>query len=151
MADVSQVLDAEIVTDGQDDSKLLLSLEEMVRNNRNIIENTRKELTEQRDMLKSSFENDATYQEQNEEVKKVTKVRSATKAQILKRPSVAQIAEKVKSLQSQVKENEAALSDYLREYQRVSGQTTIEVENGEILEIVYVAKLKAVDKVRRNK
>jgi len=133
----------------RDDSKLLLSLEEMIKNNRQIIENTRKELTEQRDMLKSSFESDSTYQEQHEEVKKATKIRNTTKGEILKKPSVAIIAEKVKSLQSQVREYESALSDYLREYQRVSGQTTIEDENGEILEIIYVAKLKRVDKARR--
>lgn len=150
MADTDdKVIDVEIVNETQDDAKLILSLEEMIKNNRDLIEKSRGELSEQRDMLKGSFESDAIYQEQDQEVKKVTKVRSATKAQILKRPSVAAVAEKVKSLQSQIKEYEAALSDYLREYLRVSGQTTIEGEGGEILEIIYIAKLKRVDKVRR--
>lgn len=142
----NRVIDAEIVDASQDDAKLILSLEEMIKNNRELIEKSRGELSEQRDMLKNSFESDSTYQEQNEEVKKTTKIRSATKSQILKKPSVAAIAEKVKSLQSQIKEYEAALSDYLREYQRVSGQTTIEGEGGEILEIIYVAKLKRVNR-----
>lgn len=146
------VIDAEEVEDpstAQDDAKLLLSLEEMIRNNRSLIEATRKELSENRDMLKDTFENDPIYVEQNEEVKKVTKVRNATKAQILKKVDIASLAEKVKSLQSQLKEAGVALSDYLREYQRVSGSNTFEGENGEVLEIVYTAKLRSVEKIRR--
>ncbi|HSX18928.1 MAG TPA: hypothetical protein VLE91_02205 [Candidatus Saccharimonadales bacterium] len=151
MADTDdKVVDAEIVEpSGDDDSKLLLSLDEMIKNHVELIDKSRTELTEQRDMLKDSFESDATYQEHQEEVKKVTKVRNATKAEIMKKPSVALIAEKVKSLQSQLKEYTAALSDYLREYQRVSGQSTFEGKDGEVLEIVYVAKLKRIDKVKR--
>ena len=133
----------------KDDAKLLLRLEEMIKSNRNIIEKTRKELSEQRQMLKDTFENDPIYIEHNEEVKKTTKVRNGTKAQILKKADVATLAEKVKSLQSQIRESAEALSDYLREYQRVSGLTTIEGEDGEVLEIIYVAKLRPVDKVRR--
>lgn len=132
-----------------DDAKLLLRLEEMIKSNRKIIETSREELKEQRQMLKDTFENDPVYLEHNEEVKKATKVRSATKTEILKKADVATLNEKVKSLQSQLRESTEALSDYLREYQRVSGLTTIEVENGEVLEIVYVAKLRPVDKVRR--
>jgi hypothetical protein len=132
----------------RDDSKLLLRVEEMIKNHRQIIENTRKELAELRDMLRDSFESDTTYQEHHEQAKKASKTRNTTKSEILKRPSVAEIADKVKSLQSQLREYESALSDYLREYQRVSGQNTIEAENGEILEIIYVAKLRPVNKTR---
>lgn len=136
-------------TASKDDAKLLLRLEEMIKNNRKIIETSRVELKEQRQMLKDTFENDPVYVEHNEEVKKATKVRSATKVEILKKADIAALAEKVKSLQSQLRESTEALSDYLREYQRVSGLTTIEGEDGEVLEIVYVAKLRPVDKVRR--
>ena len=142
MADEDQVT-------SKDDAKLLLRLEDMIKSNRNIIEDTRKELSEQRQMLKDTFENDPVYMEHNEEAKKAAKVKNATKAQILKKADVATLSEKVKSLQSQLRESTEALSDYLREYQRVSGLTTIEVEDGEVLEIVYVAKLRPVDKVRR--
>lgn len=133
----------------RDDAKLLLRLEEMIKNNRKIITKTREELSELRQMLKDTFESDAVYMEQNEEVKKVTKIRSATKAQILKKADVATLAQKVKILQSELKESTDGLSDYLREYQRVSGLSTLEGENGEVLEIIYVAKLRAVDKMRR--
>ena len=129
-----------------EDAKLLISLEGMIKNNRSIIEKTREELSELNQMLKDALESDAEYMENQEEVKKATKIKNATKAQILKKPDIAQIAEKVKSLRSQIKESQGALSDYLREYQRVSGLNTFEGENGEVLEIVYIAKLKVVEK-----
>lgn len=139
----------EAQVNSKDDAKMLLRLEEMIKNNRKIIIKTREELSELRQMLKDTFESDAVYMEQNEDVKKATKIRSATKAQILKKADVATLAQKVKVLLSELKESTDGLSDYLREYQRVSGLNTLEDENGEVLEIIYVAKLRAVDKVRR--
>ncbi len=134
------------IDDSQADAQLLLNLSEMIKNTVKLIENTRKELSEQRGMLTDTFENNSIYKEQQEAVKATSKIRNATKAEILKRTDISQIAEKVKSLQSEIRENSAALSDYLREYQRVSGQNTLEGEDGEVLEIVYVAKLKRVGK-----
>lgn len=151
MADDPQeppVQEAEIVEDAQSDAQLLLNLEEMIRNHRNIIENSKKELSEQRGMLNDTFANDATFAAHQEEVKKASKVRNATKAEILKRPEVAQLAEKVKSLTSELREYSAALSDYLREYQRVSGQNTFEAD-GEVLEIFYIATLRKFNHGRK--
>jgi hypothetical protein len=36
---------------------------------------------------------------------------------------------------------DTALSDYLREYERLSGTNQIETDDGHIHEIVYIAKL----------
>lgn len=144
----SPVSNAEIIDDAQSDAQLLLNLEEMIRNHRNIIENSKKELTEQRGMLNDTFANDATFVEHQEEVKKVSKIRNATKAEILKRPETANLAEKVKSLASELREYSAALSDYLREYQRVSGQNTFEAD-GEVLEIFYIARLRKLNQGRK--
>ncbi|MCR4324407.1 MAG: hypothetical protein NUV69_01835 [Candidatus Curtissbacteria bacterium] len=151
MADTDITPVDQIDADGNtsDDAKLLLSLEEMIRNNRSIVEKLKKELGEHRDMLKDTFEGDATFKEHQDEVKAATKTRNATKAQIMKRPEVATLAEKVKSMQSQVREYTDALSDYLREYHRVSGLTTFQGEDGEVLEIIYVAKLRPVEKAKR--
>ena len=51
----------------------------------------------------------------------------------------------MKSEQSELK---TGLSDYLREYQRLSGSNEIEGEDGEVREIVYVAKLVKKSKYR---
>lgn len=61
--------------------------------------------------------------------------------QILNLPANAGLNEKVKDLSGEVKELGGALSDYLREYQRMSGVNEIESEDGEVHEIVYTARL----------
>ena len=56
--------------------------------------------------------------------------------------------EKVKDMTQENKDLSVAQSEYLREYARLSGTTEIEGEDGEVREIIYVAKL--VKKARRN-
>lgn len=150
MADDTQVIEAEIVEEGgSGDAQLLMRLENMIRNHRTQIEQTRKELSEQREMLKDTFGNDPLYMEHDQAARAAAKIKNATKAQILKKPEAAALVGKVKNLASQLREYQSAISDYLREYQRVSGQSTFTGENGEVLEIVYVAKLRVVEKRKR--
>jgi hypothetical protein len=52
-------------------------------------------------------------------------------------------------LAAATKELDTALSDYLREYMRMSGTNEIETEDGDVREIVYVAKL--IKKASRQK
>lgn len=139
----SPVIEAEVIDEptGKDQALLVRRLEEMVKNHISSIDKIKKELSEHRDMLKASFENDPLYIEHEEEAKKAAKVKSKTKQEILKRPEVAQIADKVKNLAQELKELNSALSDYLSEFQRASGLNEIEGEDGEIRSIVFVAKL----------
>ncbi len=59
----------------------------------------------------------------------------------MKQPHVADVANKLKTLKSERAELEDGLSDYLREYQRLSGSNEIEGDDGQVRQIVYVAKL----------
>lgn len=138
-----QVIEADVVDEptGKDQALLVRRLEEMVRNHISSIDKIKKELSEQREMLKATFENDSTYLEHAEEAKKAAKVKTDTRQEILKRPQIAQIADKVKTLSQELRELNSALSDYLSEFQRASGLNEIEGEDGEIREIVFVAKL----------
>lgn len=124
-----------------DSAQTVLNLENMIKTNNSQIAKLSIELSEAREMLKDAFEGDTTYREHAEAAKDANKIKSATKAQILKKPDVAQIATNVKVLTSELKELKEALSDYLREFNRLSGITEIEGDDGELLEIVYVAKL----------
>lgn len=87
------------------------------------------------------FGNDEVFKEHDKKAKEASKVRSGTKQQILKRPDVADLANKLQALKSEQMELKEGLSDYLREYHRLSGSTEIEGEDGEVREIVYMAKL----------
>ena len=51
------------------------------------------------------------------------------------------LAQKIKDFNTDLKEKKTALSDYLLEYQRMSGATEIEGHDGQIREIINNAKL----------
>lgn len=120
---------------------LLLRIEEMIKTHISQIDNLSEEITKHKAMLEDIFKNDSTYQEHDKIVKEAARVRTGTKQQILKRPDVADLDNKLKTLKSEQTELKGGLSDYLREYQRLSGSNEIEGEDGEIREIVYMAKL----------
>ncbi len=147
----NQVTDAEIVDETpsagtqapieENGATILIELETTIKNYISDIDRKKSELKKEREMLDSALQNDETYRLHNEEAKKAAKVKSQTKYQIMQLPANKQLAEKVKDLIVEVKESDGALSDYLREYQRLSGSTEIETNDGEVREIVYVAKL----------
>lgn len=120
---------------------VLISLEATIKNHISMIDKLEEDLDKHASMLKDIFDNDPTYKEHSEKAKEASRVKTQTKQQILKQPQAADLNEKVKSFKSQIKELDGALSDYLREFQRMSGVNEIEGEDGEIREIVYVARL----------
>lgn len=148
-----QIIDAEIVNntpaevqktqEGTDDSAamVMMNMESMIKSHITSIDKLKEESEKYSSMLKDIFENDPTFKEHSEKAKEASRIKTATKNQILKRPDASELNEKVKSMKSQIKEQQEALSDYLREYQRMSGLTEIEGDDGELREIVYVAKL----------
>lgn len=127
-------------TDGQQ-ATVLLSLEELIKNNIDSIEKLNTELRKQREMFDDSFNNDPVFREHTEQVKEVTKVKSATKQQIMKQPSVLKLSNEIKNMRSEIKERQSSLSDYLQEYQRMTGATEIESNSGDMLRIVNSSKL----------
>lgn len=138
------VIDADVVTTPPTESngaQVLLDLEQLIKTHVSNIDKGKSELKKQREMLTSALENDETYRLHNEEAKKTAKQKAATKYQIMQQPQNKQLADKVKGIASEIKEADGALSDYLREYQRMSGATEIETDDGQIREIVYTAKL----------
>lgn len=147
MAD-TPVQDADIVAapdegtaSTENGAQILLDLESTIKSHVALIDKGKAELKRQRGMMESVLMNDETYRSHSEESKKAAKQKAQTKFQILQIPANKQLAEKVKTLHTELKDLETALSDYLREYQRMSGTSEIETENGEVREIIYVAKL----------
>lgn len=124
-----------------DDAALLLKIEEMIKTHISQIGELGEEAGKYKDMLNDILTNDETYQTHDKLAKEAVRIRTNTKKEIFKRPDAADLAGKLKSLRSQQKELKEGLSDYLREYQRLSGSSEIEGEDGETREIVFVAKL----------
>lgn len=136
-----QVVEQATDTPAETEVDVLLSLEEMIKNNIESLDKLRVELKQHREMFEDAFVNNPTYREHNERVKEANKVKSQTRQQITNQPSVLQMANKIKSMRSEMKERQSALSDYLKEYQRMTGANEIEGRDGKIREIVNDAKL----------
>jgi predicted RNase H-like nuclease (RuvC/YqgF family) len=124
-----------------DSSELVLNMEGMIKNLMSTLDKQTEEVTKFQDALNDIFENDETYTNHAKLAKEAARVKSNTKQQILKQPQAADLNNKVKTLKSEIAENHASLSDYLREFQRMSGISEIEGDDGELREIVYTAKL----------
>lgn len=119
----------------------LLNLESLVKRYVNDINLAKETLKTQKEMFDSAFLNDETYREHDRLSKEANKVKNGTKQQIMRQPSVALLDEKIKDLRFQLQELQVSLSDYLSQYQKLTGATQIEMEDGQILEIVNNLKL----------
>ena len=137
----SNIIDGEVVGTSK-----TVAVSSLIQNSLGQIEKQESELKENRQMLEDAFNNDPTYREHNDKVKEATKVRNATKAQIMKQPAVMELANKVKEMRTALKEAKEALSSYLQEYARMTGEQSFEGPDGEVRQIVYTARLVKVGK-----
>jgi hypothetical protein len=144
---VEEVTEGEIVEEApatqsdSDQATVLLSLENLIKNHIASIDKLKDEVKKQRQMLEDSFMNDAVYQEHLRLAKEAIKVKSATRLQITSQPQNIMLSNKIKSMTTELKDKQFALSDYLLEYQRLTGINEIEGEDGELREIVNTAKV----------
>jgi predicted nuclease with TOPRIM domain len=126
---------------GADKATMLLSLEELIKNHIESSDKLKEEIKKTREMFDDSFNNNPTFREADERLKEVSKGRSSVKQQIVKQPSVAVLAQKVKDLRFDLSEQMKTLSDLLQDYHEQTGATQIEARNGQIMEIVSTARL----------
>jgi hypothetical protein len=142
-----EVQEAEIVEGentppaGENQANVLLSLEEMIKKYISHLDQLKIELKKHREMYDDSFLNNPTFIENTEKAKLATKDLLTTKKNIASQPSVVQISLKMKSMRDEMKEMQTSLSDYLMEYQRMTGANEIEGEDGKIRDIINSAKL----------
>lgn len=141
-----QVLDGEIVdtasvTPKDDTAGVLISLDQLIKSTIDSLDKAREEIKTHRSMLEDVFINDETFRQHAEVAKETAKVKGHTRQEILKRPSVAKLADKVKSLATEIKEKRVALSEYLLEYQRLAGVNEIEGNDGQTREIINEARV----------
>ncbi len=142
------IVDAEVVAvpqadsqSAEDQSTVLTSLDELIKTHIASIDRLSEEKKKLAEMLADGFNNDASFKQVSDKAKEAAKAKSQVKQQIMNRPGVIEVANKLKSISSEVKEKQMALSDYLLEYQRMTGVNQIEGSDGEVREIVHVAKL----------
>jgi len=139
---VDAVQDGEIVpTSDGTGAEVLINMESMIKSTITGLDTGKTELKKMKEMLTDTFANDPTYQEHEKLAKEANKIKSKTKSELLKQPAATDLNKKIKELAVELKESQDGLSEYLREYQRLSGSNEIEGDDGEVREIVFTAKL----------
>lgn len=134
---------AEATADKEDSSDVmsLLEIQDAINSRLKKLENLKEDIKPHKEMLDSIFANDEDYTEKNEIAKKASKNKSEAKHRILRQPQAAELSQKIEDIKLEAKDVTEALSYYLREYQRMTGANEFESEDGELRQIVYVAKL----------
>lgn len=127
--------------DTANQATVLLSLEEMIKHHIASIDKLTDETKKHKQMFADAFENSEAYRESEKKVKEASKDKATTREQILKQPAMQSLGTKIKDLNTELKEKRGALSDYLLEFQRLSGLNEIEDLEGQVREIVNNAKL----------
>lgn len=139
-------MDTEIITtekqiEGQQDLTVIESLDSLVKTNAANLTLLNDEIKKYREMLSDAFANNVVYKEADESVKRSQHHRLRVKNNLAQSPDIKVLDEKLKDLRVQKKEKQAAMSDYLLELSRMTGQNQLELFDTEIYDIVKVAKL----------
>ncbi len=123
------------------DAIVVMNLQNLINETLNRINTISEEVKPLDEMISNVLENDQVYKKHMDDAKEAAKIRNATKSEIMKRPDVSNIANKVKEKKADMKEAKESLSEYLQEYARLTGQRQFETPEGTVQEIVYSAKL----------
>jgi len=123
------------------EAAILINLSEMIKNYIQSIDKIRIEKKKIQEMFEDSFVNNPVYRENAEKAKEAMKVKATTRQQIASQPSVIALGQKIKDTGRDLRERQIALSDYLLEYQRLTGANEFEDAEGQIREIINSAKL----------
>lgn len=115
---------------------------EILRRRLKIIEKTKQDLKNLKDMYDDFFLNQDGYQAVEKVVKEAVRKRKDIKAQLAKQPQIMEVFLKIKELKEQLKDNQQSLSYELMDYYKTSGVTEIEDEEGNVQEFEIVVKLK---------
>lgn len=134
-------LDSEVMDIVPDAVKTQLSVESLIKTLISRIARVKEDLKPVKEMLSDLFNNNEEYQIADKEAKEASKKKSTVKAKILSTPEGKMANDKVTEMKNELKEAQEALSTYLSEYQKLTGSSEIEGEDGELRKIVYVAKL----------
>ena len=146
----SQIQEADVVEEGTDattpsaadnQATVLMSLEDMIKKYITRLDQLRIEVKKHKEMYDDAFLNNPTFIENTEKAKVAAKDLLTTKKNIASQPANVQLNLKMKTIRDEMKEMATSLSDYLQEYQRMTGANEIEGEDGKIRDIINTAKL----------
>ncbi len=129
----------------------LLSLESLAKRKIEKIEKLKKELRDVREMYNDTFNNNPKYRDHSEKVKEATREKNAIKKELLRKPDVAKLGQKITDLKFDLNETTKTLSDVLSDYKKQTSATQLELFNGEVMQIVEIVKVIKAPKAYKKK
>lgn len=124
-----------------DAASTLITVTGLIQNYLGQINDNSRVLKEHRQMIEDALNNDETYTKHVEAAKEATKVKLATKKQLMSAPNMRELSEKVKDLSADLKAAKESLSQYLQQYKELTGSNQFEDGKGEVLDIVVKLSL----------
>lgn len=124
-----------------DQAENLTALENLIINYLEKIETHQVETSKLKEMLNSALENDPDYSAACTQVKEATKTKSEAKSRLIKQPEINNLYIQAKEATTQLKEMRTSLSAHLQSYSQIAGTNQFEDKNGQVRQIVYIAKV----------
>jgi len=119
----------------------LLAIEDLIKGYLADIAATKEKLKAHKEMVKSTIEQDKDYSVVAEKHNAVKKEVAKVKETLVKNPAITSAQLKVNELQTELKDAQSALSDYLNQYIQLTQTSEFVGPDGEVLQIVRSAKL----------
>lgn len=143
--DKDQVVDAQIVEESKitavDPTDELKSVENLINSNIEKIDRLQEEIKPVKEMIESLLDADLEYAELDQKAMEALKAKTSKKKDLVNTANGKELNEKLRSLKSELKEAREALSSYLTSYQQKTGFNEYEGPDGELRQIIFVAKL----------
>lgn len=145
------VVDAQIVeevpisdtltSDTTDNSTVVSSLDEMIRLSFRRLNELQNEAKKLKDMVEDALAGSEAYKIVSEKAKETINEKTQIRKNLLSIPEMISLLNKNKEISSEIKEKRISISDYILEFQRLSGANEIDLGDGEVMQIENSAKL----------
>lgn len=119
----------------------LFAVEGVIKNHLEQIETVTQDARRLKEMFDDLLVNDNEYSKAEEGAKEAVKAKTAAKKAALAKPEAESITNKLKDAKEQLKDLSESLSLHLQQYAKLSGSDQLEIEPGDIRQIVYKARL----------
>lgn len=119
----------------------MLNLEDLVKRHIHDIDRLQEQYKKQKEMYDDGFETEGEYAQKADELETMKRAVRAIKDRITSQSSMIDLAQKMTATKEEIKELKESLSAYLEEYQKTTKATQIEIDKGDIRQIINVIKL----------
>lgn len=126
---------------GEGDAMSLPAIEGIIKRKVSQINELKEKTTQLREMVDDVLLNDDEYNAAAEKVKEATKEKSAARTKLMAQDAARTAADKLKDAKEEMKDLMQGLSANLREYERLAGTNQIELDDGDLRQIIMNAKL----------